>query len=161
MQFQPKTQEDIIREQKEFAAKNVLPKGEYDFEVAAAEDTVSKKSGNEMIKLTLKVWGEDGKERAVTDYLLGAMEHKLYHFAHATGLGDLYEAGGLEAIDCEGRSGRVKLKVESSEQYGTKNAVVDYVAAKPKAHGDVALKPKPKAALDPDLDAPEDDDIPF
>jgi hypothetical protein len=160
MQFQPKTQEDIIREQREFAEKNVLPKGEYDFEVMAAEDAVSKRTGKEMIKLTLKVWGLDGKERSVTDYLLGAMEHKLYHFAHATGLGEQYRDGGLEAIDCEGRSGRVKLKVESSDQYGTKNAVVDYVAEKPKEAAPApALKAKPP--VDPDLDAPEEDDIPF
>ncbi len=45
----------------------VLPPGQYDFEVTKAEDTKSKTSGNDMIKLTLAVFdkGKEGDYSAV------------------------------------------------------------------------------------------------
>ena len=49
LEFQPKTEEEL----KTFV---LLPEGEYDFDVIGAEEQTSK-SGNAMIKLTLKVYG--------------------------------------------------------------------------------------------------------
>ncbi len=57
-----------------------------------------------------------------------ALEHKLYHFAHGTGLGAKYDAGELEAEDCLGRAGKAKIKIgKATEAYAAKNEVQDYV----------------------------------
>jgi len=150
MQFAPKTAQEIAKEAKERAEKNLLPKGVYDFEVMTAEDAVSKRSGAEMIKLSLKVFASDGREQFVTDYLLASMEHKLYHFAHGTGLGALYDAGNFTAADCDGACGKVKIKIEKDETYGSKNVVQDYVAPAAKD----AATPTAKAAPADDEESP-------
>lgn len=131
MNFIPKTPEQIAKEKAANASKFLLPDGEYDFEAVGAEPATSKKTGGAMIKLRLKVYGNDGSERFVTDYLVPSMEHKLYHFAWGTGMGEKYDAGGFEAEDCVGRMGRVKIKIEKNDTYGDKNVVRDYVVVKP------------------------------
>lgn len=144
MRFQPKTD-------KELAVMNLLPEGEYDFEVFEASDAVSTNS-NEMIKLKLKVWAPDGSERHVYDYLLEAMAHKLRHFAVCVGLDVEYVNGTLKAVQCVGRVGRVKLIIQKDKTgaYPDKNAVKDYVVKEK-----IAAK-----AVEPAADSPEDD-VPF
>lgn len=129
MNFQPKTEEEL-------QAEAVMPGGEYDFEVIEAADTISKRSGNDMITAKLKVFAPDGSFRTVTDYLMEKMAWKLRHFCEATGLMDKYDAGTLAARNCEGRAGRVILQVDperksedGTKTYSPKNSVKDYVAS--------------------------------
>lgn len=126
MNFKPKTE-------KEIADENLLPKGEYDFEVVAAEDKVSKK-GAEMIQLNVRVFNGESGAYFVRDFLLEQFSFKLRHFCEATGLIEKYEDGSLEALDCEGRVGRLKLviKVDKSGQYPPQNNVADYIVPKKK-----------------------------
>lgn len=126
MQFTPKTAEEIIKEEEERKAKFLLKPGTYDFECMTATNAISKKTKNEMIKVELKVFGIDGSEHFVTDYLMEAMAHKFYHFAHGTGRGTQYDSGCFDAADCQGACGKVKIKVETDD-FGTKNTVRDYV----------------------------------
>ncbi len=48
LQFQPKTRDQILQEERERNESMLLPKGEYDFEVMSAEDAISSKK-NPMI----------------------------------------------------------------------------------------------------------------
>ncbi len=138
LSFQPLDEKDIL---------NLLPPGEYDFRVKAAEDTISKSSGNPMIKLAIAIQSTDS-ERVIFDYLMSALMYKVKHFCDATGLEDKYQAGTFSAADCINRKGRLKLKIDESEGYAPKNAVQDYV--KPK----IALQ---AVGVDPHLN----DSIPF
>jgi len=127
MEFKPKTEQEV-------AEGALAPAAEYDFDILDAEDTISKKSGNPMIKVNIGLYIDGVVKNRVFDYLLPSMEAKLRHFCDTTGLLSRYEAGTLEAADCIGRSGRVKIAIESStDKYPAKNVVKDYVcrAAKP------------------------------
>lgn len=143
--FIPKTEEEIQE-------SGLVPAEDYDFDVLEAEDTISKKSGNPMIKINIGLYVDGQVKNRVFDYLLPAMEAKLRHFCDTVGLLSRYEAGQLEATDCLGRSGRVKIGIEKKEGYAAKNTVKDYICrtAKPLA-GD-----KPVQAS-----ATTEDEIPF
>lgn len=119
MKFSPKSEEEL--------AQNLLAPGVYPFQVIAASDLISK-SGNEMIELKLNVFDEN-REVRIYDYLLEKMAHKLRHFADVTGLATQYEKGSLEAIDCDGKQGWVKVgQDKGGNGFLPKNTVLDYVA---------------------------------
>lgn len=124
MKFTPKTKSDL-------QSLLVFPEGFYDFEVIAAEDSISR-NGNEMIKLELKIWDKRGKERIVYDYLLELMAFKFRNFCETTNLLDKYEKGELKAIDCKNKTGYVHVVIDperpnpSGGFYPIKNSVKDY-----------------------------------
>ena len=124
MRFTPRTPEEI-------QSMTLIAPGTYDFTVVESKEMLSK-SGNEMIKLQLKVWDMNGNERSVFDYLLEAMAFKLRHFCEATGLLNKYEEGGFNAEDCLGKSGKVEIIIQEGNfkpdgsKYADKNAVKDY-----------------------------------
>jgi hypothetical protein len=147
LSFQPRTEEEL-------AKANLLPDGEYDFEILSAEHATSKKTGASMIKLKLGVFATDGRQAHVFDYLVPAMEHKLRHFCDSTGLLPQYQSGSLTPDDCQGRSGKCKLVIreDKTNTYPPKNEVKDYVLRKAKPISTV------KKA---DISAGESDDVPF
>lgn len=140
---------------------DLIDPGIYIFEVMQAEEARSK-SGNEMIKLKLRVHTIDNRERIIYDYLLEALEFKVGHFAEATGLLPKYKEGVLSAEDCIGKSGTLKIVIQSDKtgQYGDKNAVADYIPTDEIQAGKIAEKAAKKAA---ESDAPDfiDSDLPF
>lgn len=107
---------------------DLIAPGIYNFEVMDALETQSK-AGNDMLKLQLKVFMEDGRERIVFDYLLEALQYKLGHFAEVIGMVNKYNEGALSAEDCFGKSGQLKIGIQSDKtgQYGDRNTVLDYV----------------------------------
>lgn len=120
MKFTPKTEQAIAEE-------GLLKPGPYPFTITEASEKVSKK-GNDMIVVELDVFGEDGKARSITDYLMESMAFKLRHFAYAVGLGARYEAGTLNAQELAGLSGKCIVKIDPpKDQYQSKNAIKDYV----------------------------------
>lgn len=154
MRFVPKSEEEL---------NPLLTPGDYDAEVAKAENAVSKK-GNEMIKISLRVFDRGGGTIILTDYLLESMAKKLKHFCDSAGLMDLYERGELDAEACQGASVVVRLKVKHDETgtYPPQNAVDDYVTPSslpknppPKGTG---MTGKQMAALNAEL---QDGEIPF
>lgn len=149
MQFKPKTQ-------KELDLERLLPDGEYDFEVAYAEDKTSS-TGNPMIAVKLSVFAADGGTRSVRDWLMEKMAFKLRHFAYATGMGAEYESGELAAANIVGRSGRCKIASEEGKgDFPASNKVKDYIVSADAP----ARKPAPNAA--PKLPAASTDDtVPF
>lgn len=154
MKFAPKTEQEI-------AESNLLPKGQYGFEITNGEDAVSK-SGNEMIKLWVTVFDANGGQNMFFDYLLESMAFKLRHAADACGLLAKYESGELVASDFIGKTGQCKVGIEpgkpredgSGDKYPDKNRINDYVASGASA--------TPSAARPGPGDAPMiDDEIPF
>jgi DNA-binding MurR/RpiR family transcriptional regulator len=116
----------------------VLSPGTYRFRVLRAERTLSSK-GNDMMKLTLKVTKDDSSEagQLVWDYLLNNdnpwTKHKIRAFCESVALPGVSIPISFESFAQEnvvGLQGYVALKVEHSEQYGTKNAVKDYIVVK-------------------------------
>lgn len=127
MKFNPLTEAEVA---------DLMPVGEYDFYVKEAKDTVSKKSGAEMIKLTLGVIDKNGRERTIFDYLIDSMMYKVKHFADSVGLEKEYESGGYSAIQCENQSGKCKIIIDEPDPaspYSPKNAIKDYVKRDPNA----------------------------
>lgn len=125
MKFQPKTE-------KEISEMNLLPKGEYAFDIIESEEKVSKK-GAPMLVLTLKLYDQDLNPCGrVQDYLLESMPHKLRHAAYGCDLGNLYEHGQIDATDFKGRNGVVKIGVQQDKEgkFPDRNMVLDYVASK-------------------------------
>lgn len=142
---------------KEIAEMNLWPEGVYGFEILAATDEVSK-SGNEMIKVKLAVFNNEGRQTVLFDYLLESMAFKLKHIAKVTGNLEKYDAGVLLAGDLVGKTGNLKLKIQKDKtgQYPDKNVVADYVVS--------------ETAIDPQAPLPagksngadiESDSIPF
>ena len=128
MEFKPKTEKDV-------SEAALAPADEYDFEVLNAEDSISK-NNNPMIKVTIGIYIDGKVKNRIFDYLLPSMEAKLRHFCDTVGLLAQYEAGTLEAADCSGRSGCVRIAIAPAKGgYLAKNVVKDYVcrAAKPLA----------------------------
>lgn len=122
MKFQPRSSHEID-------TANLYQPGEYDFEVMSADNKTSK-NGNEMIALKVKVFGTDGGQRHVYDHLMSLekVAYKLRHFCEATGLIAKYEAGSLEAADCELKTGRLVLAIDSkNKDYPPKNVIRDYI----------------------------------
>jgi hypothetical protein len=159
MRFTPKSEDEI-------AAENLWPAGEYGFEILqqvtfgtktfTTEETVSQKSGAEMLRLVVKVYNNEGHFQTVIDYLMDAMPGKLRHACEACGLLDKYNSGLVTANDFIGKQGFLKLKIEKdkSGQYPDKNSIHDYVSP-----GEVAAS----AAGSPPPGHPAnfDDSIPF
>ena len=116
----------------EIESLDLIPPGTYDFEVLAALDKVSQK-GNDMIELKINVFGPDGRQKHVYDYLVasdhGLCIRKIKHFASSVGLTDQYEAGVLDATNLEGKTGKVLIVIEDDPTYGRQNKVSDYATA--------------------------------
>ena len=146
MNFQPKSEKEIREAQ-------LWQKGEYDFECVKAENAISgsksKSPGTAYIKLTHRLFSEDGRERLQNAVLHPAMDAQLRHFCVVGNLLSKYESGTLQPEDCEGVSGRLKLKVKEDD-FGVKNEVADYVVPKE--------QPAPTPA---EQAAKEKDDVPF
>lgn len=121
MKFAPKTEDQINNE-------GLLRAGIYPFEIIEASDQQSK-SGNDMIKLAIKVWDSEGSEHYVYDYLLESMAYKLRHAAEACSLLDKYESGELLASDFVNKTGSLKIAIKKDKmgQYPDSNQVNDYI----------------------------------
>jgi len=135
IQLSDKTTEELKKEVQE---SGLIPKGTIcDFTVLEqvsfgsktirTEDATSKK-GNEMIVLVLNVF-HGNQTKTIVDYLTSGnprMEFKLRHAMSACGVDG---ADGVSAKDFIGKSGKVKIGIQKSEdaQYADKNTAQDYI----------------------------------
>lgn len=151
MKFTPKSEEEI-------AAMGLISAGFYEFTVLDAEDMISK-TGNDMIKLTLRVKDSNGIMHTLFDYLLEKMAFKLRHFCENSGLLSKYEAGELTAADCIDKKGIAEIIVQPGQEkhdgskYPDKNAVKDYT----KMNASMSKDPVPETSGHPAFDS----EIPF
>lgn len=107
---------------------DLIPAGIYTFEVMEAIDGVSK-AGNDQIKLKLRIFMPDGRERVLFDYLTPKMEFKIAQFCDMAGIYDKYAAGEFYADDCWGKSGECKIVIQKDKDgnYPDKSAVSSYI----------------------------------
>ena len=145
-------------------ASMLLADGDYQFEVASAEDKISS-SNNEMIALQLRIYKPDGATRTQKDWLVNSasamMQMKIRHFARSCGLMDQYNAGTLDSLTCQGASGVVRIRSKTDEQYGPQNYVKDYISEESDA-AEPSPPPGPTAAQTKRAnEAAPDDECPF
>lgn len=149
MRFTPLTEEEL-------QMSSLVPESIYSYQVAKSEDAVSK-AGNDYIKLTLKIWDNDGKEHLVFTNL--ALVKLLKHFCDVNGMQAEYNSGNIPSDICMGKSGgRVLIGIEEAkvknfatgEMYPAKNIVKDYVVT-PHAS---SMKPLPEVKNEFDGDIP-------
>jgi hypothetical protein len=132
---------------------NLLQPGEYDFMVKDAVSTISKSSGNPMMKLIIYVYDKNGREHTITDYLLESLMYKVRSFAYGVGLDAQYESGGFLPEHCINRTGRCEIIIDEPQpgsKYNPKNVIKTYIK-KPKDNDPI------KHEIDPDMN----DSIPF
>jgi hypothetical protein len=148
-------------------APSFQPAGTYQFEVVEAVNARSKPNprypkGNDMISLTLEIQGGT----TVFDHLVDNPKSiwKIDEFVECT---QLVVAGDeLDASDCLGATGLVKLGLGESNTGRTRNEVLQYMPAEIVRRTATATTAPAKAAAptmksgDPAL-TPEPDDIPF
>ena len=121
MQFAPKSAQEI-------AASKLFARGTYAFQVMDATEKVSKRAGNQMIELRLRVTDDKGQSRSLTDYLVATQVEKLRHAALACGLLSKYEAGSLSDTDFRGLKGKLRIGIEKGKNGAAdRNIVADYV----------------------------------
>lgn len=146
----------------ELDAINLIPEGEYNFEVVRSERQISK-ANNPMAKLQLKVWDNEGKTHVVFDYLvfsnISLNIKKVSHFCKAVGLEDGYKKGCIPE-DLARYCGKLSLGIQEEQMkpgggtYPKKNVVVDYI----KLELNEGMKPLPAKS---ENDFVDDKDIPF
>lgn len=148
MKFTPKTEEEL---KKEMVA---LVKGMADFEIEQVSEEKSS-NGNDMLKVTLKVWDQEGTEGKIWDYITTTAQWKLKQLLDAVGQGDKYETGEIHTHELEGKTGKLKIRIQKATgEYGEKPAVAEYV----KKSGQVKTSEIKKQELpdfNPDEDVPD------
>lgn len=165
--------EKVMSQEEADAGSNgaVWRAGTYDFEIHDASEELSK-AGNDQIKLTVWVFDTQGERKTCFDYL-GATEKvqwKTRQFCQSVGLIAQYESGELDVNDIVERTGKLKLGIQKSPEYGDQNKVLAYLEATeaaPRAARPAAARPASTPARQP---APArssqsardlDDEIPF
>lgn len=128
MQFTPKTEAELQKEEDDRLAEFLWPAQECDFEIPYAGLDKTSSKGNDMIELQVTVYNADGKKQNIFDYLMPKMAFKFRHAAYACGLGELYESGNITGADFEGKAGRCLVKIQAAQNgYAAKNVIEDYV----------------------------------
>lgn len=143
MKFDPLSDEELKKQ------RGVLTPGPANFEILEAADTVSKSSGNPMIKLQLRVWDKDGREGIIFDYLTSNAQWKIKNLLESIGCIDLYGSGEIDPGALVGSGGNAIIFIEKDRtgQYGDSVKIRDYV-----------IKPQNKETT---TALASDDDIPF
>ena len=137
----------------------VLPKGEYECEIVGAVETVSN-AGNDMIKLVLCLYGNEGEQVRVYDYIVNPSS--LWKLKSICRCCNLVFDGILDAQLLVGRRMNVLVKVEpernvNGKMYPERNSIVKYVSGIGKQ---TTVTDPPVEADDKDV-KPLPDDIPF
>lgn len=127
----------------------LIPVGDHEFAIVEARGKTSS-SGNPMIELTLEI-EHDGRIGKVWDYVTftDAARKVVASKCDALGLGDALRDGTLTPESFVGIVGRVRLRHQTSPDYGTREKVAWY-------HATTSAKPKPAPV--PEINP---DDIPF
>lgn len=146
MRFEPLSDAELA------AQRGTLKPGPADFEVIDAKEALSK-AGNEMVKLTLRVWDSEGRQGQLFDYLLGNAQWKIKSFYQSIGNPEAYEAGLIDPLNLSGASGKAILTIQKDPKYGDQVRIQNYVMP--------GVKKETKEAKDPDSIRDEGDDVPF
>lgn len=109
----------------------VLPEGDYPAELVEAEDATSKKSGNEMQKLTWVIQKADGGTARCWDYILEANGWSIKRYgqlAEALGESEAFDRNEFDAREHIGATVTVRLKITPAKgDYDEKNEITEYL----------------------------------
>jgi len=138
---------------------SVLTNGEYDCEIVSALETVSK-AGNDMIKLVLCLYGNEGEQVRVYDYIV--TPNTLWKLKSICRCCDMKFDGILDEQLLVGRRMRVLTKVDpernvDGKTYSERNSIVKYVSG---IGNQSTVTDPPVEADDKDV-KPLPDDVPF
>jgi len=126
MKITPRSEED-------FKFRNLLPPGIYNFEVFDSIEKTSKKSGDPMIELVLKII-DSNRTFKVFDYLIDRepMDFRIRQICECLGLMEKYNSGEIDSRDFFGKKGKVKINIrkDTTGLYGDKNSVQEYIVTK-------------------------------
>lgn len=151
------------------ASGPVWKSGTYDFEIHDASEEISK-AGNEQIKLTVWIFDSNGERKTCFDYLGAAanVQWKVRQFAASVGLISQYESGELDVNEIVDRTGKLKLGIQKSAEYGDQNKVIAYLEAEDqptKVARPATARPAPARRAEParggSTGGDMDDSIPF
>ena len=136
----------------------LLANGEYECEIVDAEETVSK-AGNDMLKLVICIYGNDGEQVRVYDYIVSPST--IYKLKSICRCCEIEFDGILDEQLLIGRRMRVLTKIEpertvEGKTYAERNSIVKYVSGLGKKPTDI----DPLVADDKDV-KPLPDDVPF
>lgn len=143
--YQPRSQEE-----------DLLEPGEYDGEIVSASPKKSKRSGDAMLELVVKIFGSHGRRMDVYDYLVASEKAawKIRNFCASAGLN--YDAGEIDEHALDNASVRVMLGKETAQGgYPAKNKILDYLPRDP------SKAPPPSRTAPPAEFQASDDDVPF
>ena len=137
----------------------VLSNGEYECEVVGAVETVSK-AGNDMIKLVLCVFGNEGEQVRVYDYIVSPST--LWKLKSICRCCEIEFDGILDEQLLIGRRMRVLTKVDpernvDGKTYSERNSIAKYVSG----IGNQTTKTDPPVVADDKDVQPLPDNIPF
>jgi len=123
------------------AKSNVLPKGDYEAELVAVKDNISKgekTKGQATQDLTFKVYGPEGKEKMVFDQIIFPSDEnpdgshslwKLKNLAKALGKEAEFEAGTFQAEEQVGSLIKATVSIESQVGYDDRNCIGNFKSA--------------------------------
>jgi len=102
-----------------------LPSGDYELEVLAVEEAVSK-AGNDMLKLSLCAYGTDGEQVRLFDYIVNPAS--LWKLKSICRCCDITFDGTLDEQLLVGKRMKAKLRLRvATDKYPEKNEVVKYI----------------------------------
>jgi hypothetical protein len=117
--FQPKSDKEIDERQ-------LLPRGEYAFEIIEATEATSQ-AGNPMIEMRVRII-KNGFDRILPDYVLPLRPAKWRNVCIACGVHDKYLAGSVTDDDLLGKRGKARVGVERAKRgFPARNVIVDYL----------------------------------
>ena len=137
----------------------VLPNGEYECEIVGAVETVSR-AGNDMIKLVLCVFGNEGEQVRVYDYIVSPST--LWKLKSICRCCEIEFDGILDEQLLIGRRMRVLTKVDpernvDGKTYSERNSIAKYVSG----IGNQTTKTDPPVVADDKDVKPSASEIPF
>lgn len=162
------------RTEKELAEANLLPKGEYPFEIVEAQETKSK-AGNDMLVLEVDLISpETGARRRVTDYIVPGTiwaDKKLHDLMWSIGLGQRYASGSISPDELLGKSGICGVGIDKGKPFTAKdgsqkdgydkNKVAFYKRGDAAPSSRAGAKPQPTEAQLANLSDGPTEDVPF
>lgn len=151
-------------DEKEYSARNVWPAGWYAAEIIESVERLSQ-NGNLMFETKFQVFNDDGKHRLITGYVMvdGKAAFQMRACAEAFGVLDQYKAGTLSEDDLVGKSGYVKLIVQtdSDGKYPDANKIADYCKSMPGTITAKDVVKKPPMTKQETQDTLGESEIPF
>jgi phytoene dehydrogenase-like protein len=109
---------------------------EYSAAVTKVEDKTSKKTGNPMEVWSVTVYGAEGDDREIKEYVvIPGATFKIKQLARALGRVAEFDAGTFHAEDHLGEMLKVHLAIEEQEGFDERNKIGKYLPASKPADG--------------------------